>query len=67
VWTVPGGVGVLPFAGVFTSPSAVVQWAKTLNASIQMFFDDEFGEVNTDNDGHLSLHDEAIVVRSNGR
>jgi len=67
VWTIPGGVGVLPFNGVFQGPDAVVGWAKTINDSLDMYLNDEFGEVNTDNEGHISLHDEAIVVRKNGR
>jgi len=67
VWTIPGGVGVLPFNGVFHGPAAVVGWAETITSTIDMYMDDEYGEVNTDFDGHLSLHDEAIVVNRNGR
>jgi len=67
VWTIPGGVGVLPFNGVFKGPEAVVQWARIITSTIKMYFDGEFEEVNTDNEGHLSLHDEAIVVIKNGR
>jgi len=67
VWTIPGGQGVLPFNGVYKGPDAVVQWAETIFAAIHMYHDGEYGEVNTDFQGHISLHDESIVVRRNGR
>jgi len=67
IWTIPGGEDVLPFNGVFVGPAAVVGWAKTITSVLDMYMDDEYAEVNTDSDGHLSLHDENIVVRKNGR
>jgi len=67
VWTIPGGEGVLPFNGVYRGPDQVVQWAEVIFAALNMYLNDEYGEVNTDLQGHISLHDEAIVVRRNGR
>jgi len=67
VWTIPGSPDQLPFNGVFKGPEQVVKWAEIITSVLHMFYDGEYAQVSTDYQGHISFHDEAITIASDGR